>query len=373
MTEHLARVCDGALVAMFCVALAVPLVLTSSTAWDAAAERRAESPLPKADLLLADPKDFTTAAEDYFDDHFGMRRALVDLRNLIDVRVFRASPTPLVTMGRQDWLFFEGDGSREDFAGRRALAPADLAAWRAAVTRRRDQLAAQGITYVLAVIPNKQTVYPEFLPGGVRAGVSRAQQFSDDLRGTDVADTVLFLAPSLIAAKGRGDLYQHLDSHWNARGAYVAYRAIMERVEQLSGHAHNLVTFPWDAFTPAPEQDRDLARMMGVPLQASGAVDPSRLPIPRITIAEFEGIDATPAEDLAKQDAARSCSSADGRILLFHDSFGGAIWRYFAGSFARLRTHSRQPNDDQLQRYVALERPDVVVELGVERNLDPAR
>lgn len=371
MTARWAQLCDGALVAVFLAMLGVPLVLMSPTAWDADAERREPASPPAVNLILDDPAKFTAAAEDFFNDHFGLRRTLVRLRNFIDVRLFRTSPTPSVVMGSGDWLFFAGDGSMEDHAGRRTLTASDLKAWRDAVARRRDALAAQGIVYVLAIAPNKQTVYPELLPS--RRGVSRAMQFADDLRGTDLADNIVFLAPVLAAAKAEGDLYQHLDSHWNARGAYIAFRAIMERAERLGGRPLAPVTFPQDAFVAAPEEDRDLARMMGVTLEASGANDPGRLPIPCLSVAALEGIDATPRDELERLDGARSCAGAQGRILLFHDSFGGAIWRYFAGSFARLRTHGRPVNDDQLQRYVALERPDVVVEVWVERAFDPVR
>lgn len=367
MNRRWTKLCDGVTATVFLVALGLPLVLMSPSTWDAGAERREPAAMPAVGLILDDPAEFTAAAEDFFDDHFGLRRMLVNLRNLIDVHLFRASPTPLVIMGQGDWLFFAGDGAMEDYAGRRTLSAAEMMAWREAVARRRDALAAQGVTYVLAIAPNKQTVYPEFLPPGPRPGTTRAMQFAEALRGTELADTVVFLGPALIAAKDRGDLYQRLDSHWNARGAYVAYHAIMERV----GHRFAPVTFPWEAFVPAPEQDRDLARMMGVSLEASGAMDPDPLHIPCIAVADFEGIDATPREELERLDAARTCAGAEGRMLLLHDSFGGAIWRYFAGGFARLRTHSRTVTADQLQRYVALERPDVVVELWVERTFDP--
>jgi hypothetical protein len=57
-------------------------------------------------------------------------------------------------------------------------------------------------------------------------------------------------------------LYQNLDTHWNHRGAFIAYQAM---IEMLRPEFPTIVSLPASALKYEPiERDTDLARLLGL-------------------------------------------------------------------------------------------------------------
>jgi hypothetical protein len=93
---------------------------------------------------------------------------------------------------------------------------------------RRALWARNDTRYLFVVAPNKNTIYPEFLPDYIRAyrGRSRLQQLREYLRTTGSPVDILDLHAALLADKPKGDLYFRQDTHWNGRGYFTAYEAM---------------------------------------------------------------------------------------------------------------------------------------------------
>ena len=97
--------------------------------------------------------------------------------------------------------------------------------------RRHDALAARGIAYVVVVVPEKFTIYPEHLPAWVvRAPQTPLDRVAAAVRADGRVRFVDLRAP-LVAAKGAEPVYYLTDSHWNVRGASVGYEALMREVQ----------------------------------------------------------------------------------------------------------------------------------------------
>jgi len=81
---------------------------------------------------------------------------------------------------------------------------------------------------------DKQTLYPEFLPGSIRKVTVRTRL--DDFTAAMKAESnvcVLDLRSPLQAAKGRhSEVYHRTDTHWSAAGVYAAYREILPQIEK---------------------------------------------------------------------------------------------------------------------------------------------
>src|SRR5207249_1561598 len=105
-----------------------------------------------------------------------------------------------------------------------------MANWRAAVTRASDWLKGRGIAYVFTIAPDKHVVYPEEMPSSLaRIGArSRTDQVYEALRGSGVAS--VDVRPALLEAKTHERIYQRTDTHWNDRGALLAYQQILDAV-----------------------------------------------------------------------------------------------------------------------------------------------
>ncbi len=76
-------------------------------------------------------------------------------------------------------------------------------------------------------------IYPELMPGSLHRLHShyRADQLLAYMRAHSTVE-ILDLRPALLEAKPRGLLYHHYDTHWNDRGALIAYQQIAARLKQ---------------------------------------------------------------------------------------------------------------------------------------------
>src|SRR5258706_10914553 len=143
------------------------------------------------------------------------------------------------------------------------MTPDALANWRGAVIRARDWRKARNIPYVFTIAPDKHVIYAEQMPDTLaRVGdLSRADQLFTTLQDTGVAVDV---RPSLFDARTRDRIYHQTDTHWNDRGALVAYQPIIGAVRARVPRTP--IAWRREDFEPAEQiaPGMDLAGMMGL-------------------------------------------------------------------------------------------------------------
>jgi alginate O-acetyltransferase complex protein AlgJ len=180
------------------------------------------------DTLLPYLNRFTS----YYNDHFPFRGLLIYWNSFLKVKLFGVSPVAKVLLGREGWVFFDKPGSQpgtvEYYRSITLFSPGELEQWKNCLEQRFRWLAARGIHYLFVIAPNKNTIYPEFMPGYIRKvhQQSRMDQLLDYL-ARHSAVPFLDLRPALLAAKQRYPVYSRTDTHWNDFGAYIAYREII--------------------------------------------------------------------------------------------------------------------------------------------------
>ncbi|MBV9758906.1 MAG: hypothetical protein JO047_17810 [Alphaproteobacteria bacterium] len=360
------RVQDFFLPGAFLAAIAVVLALTNWTGPESAVaelENRNPAPLPPAPRSIGELADYPQRFGAFFADRFGLRRELVGLRARLALEPLQQSPSPMVIVGRHGWLFYAGNSSLENWLHRLPFSPAELEQWTARLAERERWFAAHGIAYLFVVAPDKQTIYPEYMPRYLRsdAGTTRLDQLSAQLAG----DARWFdLRPTLREAKAGSLVYFRTDTHWNGRGAYAAYRAIMERL-RLPALTRS------DAVLRQVSHPTDLARMSGIAATEPDAVLPPACAVARPTTfdaARLAPVRPGPVEPAFKVPAT-DCAGGHGRLLIFHDSFALPMSRYLSETFARAVFVWRRPTLAQIQAMVAAEQPTVVIEQRVERFL----
>jgi hypothetical protein len=356
---------------LFLLVLAAPLLGTvgSPTATRSTTEQRALAAAPALPRSAAGWRALSAALSAWFDDHFGLREPLIRLNRGLVQALGMGTPASIPVMeGADGWLYFTGDGSTDDFRGRRRLSDRELAAWAAELTRRQRWLAERGIAYLFVIVPNKQSVYPEFLPDWLQAqrGESRADQLVRHLAAHTGAP-VLDLRPALLLEKGAAPLYRKTDSHWNARGADVALHHIRTALA-LTAH----LTLPaWEAL--AWESDvgagGDLARMLG----RAGAIE--TLPVRRSAAPRCRmNVLGTARADITRGAAlVDECPAGALPALVFRDSFMNRLRPMLSPAFRRTVYLWQQPDGCEFEQAVLRHRPQVVIEQRVERFLDPPR
>ena len=165
------------------------------------------------------------ALERFLGDHFGLRAELVRahgrLRYAVDL------PSDLrVIIGRDNWLFLNGDGTIEQSTGK-MLRERDIATFADKAAALRAHLAARGAQLVVAIPPNGSTINRARLPAWAGPAPSVTEY---DLMMRALADrgvTAADLRVPLSAANATRPAYRRTDTHWNRLGALVAYNAVV--------------------------------------------------------------------------------------------------------------------------------------------------
>jgi alginate O-acetyltransferase complex protein AlgJ len=221
---------DWLLIALFCLMLLTPIVVqVIGLSTDSTTENRVLAPFPKIESVR-EIKFLPKMSENYVNDRFGLRRQLVHLNSLVRYRLGLSSSKEVV-VGTDGWLFYTADRLMEQHTGADVFTPVELENWVRQMEADRDWLAKRGIAFYILIAPDKNTIYPEKLPNYPRGALTRIDQLAVRLRSSDLE----FIDPreELFRARAAGEMvYTPGDTHWNERGAFVAYQMLTDRIRK---------------------------------------------------------------------------------------------------------------------------------------------
>jgi hypothetical protein len=193
----------------------------------------AQRPRLGTDTLLSYPDEY----EEYFNDNFGFRNLLIRWNSALKVKYLKVSPVPSkVIIGNNNWLFYADEGALENYKRRFLFEDDFLENIRRNEEARGDWLKSRGIGYYLVFVPEKQTVYPEFMPAYIKryGGHSKLDQVVSYLKKYSKVK-VIDLREDLLTQKKwypKYLLYDRLGTHWNQYGAYVGYRQLLDVISK---------------------------------------------------------------------------------------------------------------------------------------------
>jgi alginate O-acetyltransferase complex protein AlgJ len=360
------RAANIVLVSLFVVVISLPLAanLAGVDGADPGAENRDLATFPKISRSWSSIARFGDGLSLWFEDHFGFRSTLVRWYGESRLFLLHVSPASTVVKGRNGWLFYGDDKSIEDYANSEPISAEGIANWRAAVTRASGWLQGRGIAYVFTIAPDKYVIYPEEMPASLAriSAMSRTDQVYQALRDADV--NALDLRPALLDAKARERIYQRTDTHWNDRGALVAYQQIVNAVRARVPATPP----PWACadFEPVARdvEALDLAGMIGlkrVLREEDLALVPKR---PRLArVVEPAGAEPTAEEGRLVTEIPASRLP---RAVIFRDSFASRLVPFLSEHFSRAVYLWQNDFDANV---VMEEKPDVVIQEIVGRHL----
>ncbi len=129
--------------------------------------------------------------------------------------------------GKDGWLFLHNDSNDVigQHTGRVVLRRRQLDAWRALFQGRLDLTAELGCTWLCTIVPDKESVYTEYLPDEVVLAPRRpVDQILEVAAGLDAP--VIYPLSELLEAKAERPVYSVTGTHWTHVGAHVAYETI---------------------------------------------------------------------------------------------------------------------------------------------------
>ncbi|HEX5704358.1 MAG TPA: hypothetical protein VFX97_14235 [Pyrinomonadaceae bacterium] len=363
LSKKFRAVQDTLLTFLFTVAISLPMVGLVFR-WDVMSEQLENRRLAKLPALPANseaisnfPKEFTA----YFNDNFGFRASLVRWQALAKLRLFK-SASPNVIVGKDGWLFYAGEYTAHGQPTVPAYTKEQLDRWRQLLEGRRDWLARRGIRYLFVVCPNKESVYPEYLPSTFRRkNETRLDQLLAYLRkNSDLK--ILDLRPALHEAKTRRPVFYKVDSHWNSAGGFVGYQAIINELRK---------SFP--DLQPVSESDLVLVNRQRagnlVGMLGLGGHDKENSADLRVRKPAFSMLSNEPitvlAEPLYATVAERRGEDLP-RLVMFGDSMNKFMIQFFPQNFSRAVFVAAPRLDPVL---IASERADIVIQEMAEMRL----
>lgn len=301
-------------------------------------EKRQLAPYPE---LLDDDDSpnlsFFSQWDAWYQDHFGLRGGFVFLNSWLRVNILHTSPSEKVIVGGGDgetWFFFHE--TIPDYIGINPLTEDEIETIKSNLESISE--AAGGRPVIFAMVPNKNEVYPRYMPVSYKK--------SDNPTSLDVLYEALSDIPNLTcadlglerAADTEVALYYATDTHWNARGARIGALAIKGALEKQGITLGDIPELPGGE---QPFMDGDLASgMLAMGGNDSGPVMPDM----------NYSVDGT-LEDMY----ATTYGEGSGRLLVLRDSFGACIGPWLGHATEESRFVWTTPLDcSELERYDAI-------------------
>ena len=284
----------------------------------------------------------------WFENAYPFRNELISADATIRTQVFGVSNTTQVVVGAEGWLYYAG--TLDDYSGTGALSERELDNIAYNLSLIQAFCEGREASFVLAIAPNKNTIYPEYMP---YTHVATAEPHSIErlyalLDGYGVR--YANLTEALRNSKAAGQTVYFLrDSHWNNLGAVSAYYSILDAAEL----AHT--SYSGRAIATAAH-DGDIDAML-----FPAGTEPEEAP----TLEGGYNFAFDGADDVTA-DLVETRGPGTGTLLMFRDSFGNNLIQPMAENFARATFSKLIPYDfakvDEVE-------PDLVVIERAERHL----
>ncbi len=354
------------LVGLFLLVIALPLAanLRGVDGADAEAENRTLAEWPVLDGSWASISGWLPGVAAWFDDHFGFRAQLVTWYGRSRYFGLGVSPSLDVVIGKDGWLFYGEDGGLDDYVSTNPLPPGQIENWRTTIVRARDWCRKRGIAYFFTSVPDKASVYPEYFATNVRR--IGPQTRLDQLMGATLdTGVVIDVRPAIDAGKPVERLYHRTDTHWNQRGAFLAYQAMITAIG-----AHVPSVGP-----PRQRSDFDLTTREIPAMDLAGMIGLKRVlgeeDLRMMPKQQKRGyVVVEPPGEYATAGIGRIVTEVPGstlpRAVMFRDSYTSWLAPFLSEHFSRI-VYLWQNEFDAEE--VLKEHPDVVIQEIVGRHL----
>ncbi len=167
----------------------------------------------------------------YMDNVFGLRAEFVTLNARIKM-LMGLPATDTMVAGRDGWHFLKTyENVLDQYRGIKPLTAAETDAWIDTMERRQREVEAQGSAFIVLIVPDQQTVYPDYMPAwATRVGPTRLDQIVRRLKERGSQLKLVDPRAAMQAARKEGlKLYSAYEAHWTPLGAFVGYSAIMQQ------------------------------------------------------------------------------------------------------------------------------------------------
>lgn len=242
----------------------------------------------------------------------------------------------------------------------------------------------QNIKFVMAVVPNKHSIYPEYLPNWIKY---TDNNITDKLVKSSLNNklNILDLRKPLLKNKKNStqQLYYKADSHWNSFGASIGYEAILDFLNERYGQQYHHKTeyqfqnkyiggqglsrlLKINEMLPKDFELTSYLKIMNEQKICHGKIDSETKHIKNCKVIINKAFDIHKGPHYTINDNPLN----DESVLFLTDSFSLQNARLFNLSFQKIwKWHYNKLLADNLKEFVKKQKPSIVIYQIVERAL----
>lgn len=310
----------------------------------------------KPQFSIQNISSFPSQYEKYFNDHLPFKNEIRKFRSSILYYLFGTSSNSRVIYGKNGWLFYNSKASENvdniaDFRKTTSFSNEFINKTKNNINLVNSTLKNKGIDFYILVLPNKESVYYDYMPDLINRNESQEKSRTDNLveylnENTD-AD-IIYPKQALIDGKSIANTYFKYDTHWNNYGSYLGLLELMKIVEPTTNLEHNLNK---DFYL----QSGDLANMILLK---------NYLISEEPTINKFLNNISSSCNSQGELTVCTSNGLHDKTFLLVGDSFRHIMIQYLSKIYTKsIFIHRDSYDEDLIEKYNA----DVVVYESIER------
>lgn len=198
-------------------------MIFSSSRWqDASASEVVAAPTLTKDGKIN--KNFLPETGKYFEHHFPLRGKMISALAHLESTIFSTSPTDQVVIGKEGFLYYSG--TINDYLGRKQLSDSGIENAAYNLKLLEENLSAKGVQLLVAIAPNKNTLYPQYMPSRYLAGArenSNLTRLQNALKNKEIK----YVDFTQLFSDSKNVRYLKTDTHWDNQGAYLGAEHIL--------------------------------------------------------------------------------------------------------------------------------------------------
>lgn len=304
--------------------------------------------------------DFLQELGMYFEDHFAFRQYLVSMDSWLESLLFQKTNIDNVIVGKDGWLFYKD--TLNDYTGKEIMSERALDNIVYNLSVMQEEIEAQEKKFVFTIAPNKNSLYEQGMP------------YTCSYKYSDTNNRKLLEEKLQKAGINYVDLYQQFknqkeilyfkrDSHWNNKGALLAYNSLLD----AAGWEH--ADYADCMYSVKKDYIGDLNSMVYPKLEKpeENYYYNYETLYQYVDRGNYENVEES---NVSVEDArVQTCnSSGEGTLVMYRDSFGNTLLPFMANAFRDGYFFKTTPYN--IGMHLDSSDPDVVIVEKVERKLD---
>lgn len=304
--------------------------------------------------------DFLQELGRYFEDHFAFRQYFVSMDSWLESLLFQKTNIDNVIIGKDGWLFYKD--TLNDYTGKEIMSERALDNIVYNLSVMQEEIEAQEKKFVFTIAPNKNSLYEQGMP------------YTCSYKYSDTNNRKLLEEKLQKAGINYVDLYQQFknqkeilyfkrDSHWNNKGALLAYNSLLD----AAGWEH--ADYADCMYSVKKDYIGDLNSMVypGMEKTEENYYYNYETLYQYVDRGNYEDVEES---SVSVEDArVQTCnSSGEGALVMYRDSFGNTLLPFMANAFRDGYFFKTTPYN--IGTHLESSDPDVVIVEKVERKLD---